>query len=244
MLEIIERALLQALEDRAQVLVRGARAELVPARADAAFQHRRDAAEMMRDDLQVGIFVHDAGEHQPRHRRRGLVGPTQGPPDFVFRFLLAEIIGEIGGARRMHPDRLVEPFMAAKNGSNAGSSSGRPAMLVWICTPSAPFLIARVDFAHAGIGRGDRRLRHPAGEIIGIFLANLGEAVVHQLGVFLRQTPSPLAMTIRAAASDRTGSAHSRRTARRPSGARRDRGCWGFRARACRYRDGRFPRSC
>ena len=28
-------------------------------RADAAFKHRRDAAEMMRDDLQVRVLVHD-----------------------------------------------------------------------------------------------------------------------------------------------------------------------------------------
>src|SRR5664279_3258451 len=56
-LEIIERALLQALENLAQVLVQEARADLAPARADAAFQHRRDAAGMMGVDLQVGIFL-------------------------------------------------------------------------------------------------------------------------------------------------------------------------------------------
>ena len=27
-------------------------------------------------------------------------------------------------------------------------------------------------------------MRHPAGKVIGIFLANIGKAVVHQLGVF------------------------------------------------------------
>ena len=41
------------------------------------------------------------------------------------------------------------------------------------------------DFTHAAIGRGHRRLRHPAGELVGILRANLGKAVVHQLGVFL-----------------------------------------------------------
>ena len=49
--------------------------------------------------------------------------------------------------------------------------------------------------AHAGIGRGERGLRDPAGELIGIFRADLGEAVVDQLGVFLVSLPSPLAMT-------------------------------------------------
>ena len=52
-LEVVERPLLQALQDHAQIFVRCARAELVATWADAAFQHRYDAAEMVRDDLQV-----------------------------------------------------------------------------------------------------------------------------------------------------------------------------------------------
>ena len=45
-LEVVERALLQRLLQLLIILVRGARADLVPARAEAAFQHRHDAAEM------------------------------------------------------------------------------------------------------------------------------------------------------------------------------------------------------
>jgi hypothetical protein len=41
--------------------------------------------------------------------------------------------------------------------------------------------------AHAAIGRDQRRLSDPAGKLIGIFPADLGEAVVDELGVFLRQ---------------------------------------------------------
>ena len=184
-LEIIDRALLQAFEHQAQVLVRGARAELVPARADAAFQHGRDTAEMVGDDLQVGVFVHDAGEHQPRHRRRGLVGPAQGPPDFVFRFFLAEIIGEIGGARRMQPDRLAELVHGGEERVELGIVE-RLAGDVGVDLHAERAVLDRaLALAHAGVGRGERGFRHPAGEIIGIFLADLGEAVVDQLGVFL-----------------------------------------------------------
>src|SRR6185312_3532511 len=83
------------------------RAELVPARADAAFQHWGNATEVVRDDLQVRVLVHDAREDEPRHRRGGLVGPAEGPPDLVLRLLLGEIVREIGGTRWMHPDRFA-----------------------------------------------------------------------------------------------------------------------------------------
>src|SRR5262249_3781740 len=46
LLEVVERPLLQALAQGDIVLVAGARTQHVPARADAAFQHRNDAAEM------------------------------------------------------------------------------------------------------------------------------------------------------------------------------------------------------
>src|SRR5882672_135472 len=45
-LEIIERAFFQPLEDRCIVFIRGARAELIPAVADAALEIRNDAAEI------------------------------------------------------------------------------------------------------------------------------------------------------------------------------------------------------
>src|ERR1043165_6000564 len=57
LLEVVERALLQRLVERAAIPVRGARAELIPAGADAAFEHRHDAAEVMHDELQVRVLV-------------------------------------------------------------------------------------------------------------------------------------------------------------------------------------------
>src|SRR5262245_4753501 len=76
-LEIIQRTLFELLQDDAQVFVGGAGAELVPAWTNAAFQHGYDAAEMVRNDFQVRVFVHDLGEYQPRHGSRGLVGPSE-----------------------------------------------------------------------------------------------------------------------------------------------------------------------
>ncbi len=86
-LEIIERPLLQRFEDRAVILVRGAHAELIEGMADAAFEIGHHAAEMMRDDFQIGETVHDAGEDQPRQRHAGLVGPAEHAADLVFRIL-------------------------------------------------------------------------------------------------------------------------------------------------------------
>ncbi len=186
MLEVIERALLQALEQRAQVLVRGARAELVPARTDAAFQHRHDAAEVVGDDFEVRIFVHDLGEHQPRHRRRGLVGPAEGPPDFVSRFLLAGVVGEAGVARRMQPDRLVELLHRREKRLELR-------FIEWLAGNVGVDLHAEravLDragrLADAGIGCVEGDLRHPAGEVVLVLGADLGEFIVDQLGVFVR----------------------------------------------------------
>src|SRR5215218_8831489 len=97
LLEIIERALLEALAQPDIVLVAGARTHNVPAGTETAFKHRDDAAEMVHEDLQVGITVDDLRPHQPRHGGGGLVRPTEAPPDFVFGFLFGErIIRRLG----------------------------------------------------------------------------------------------------------------------------------------------------
>ena len=182
MLEIIERAFFQPLEHEAEVFVRGARAELIVARAEASFQHRHDAAEMMGDDLQVRILVHDARIDQPHHRRAGLVGPAERPPDFVFRFRLGQIIGGIRRARRMQPDRLVELVHGGEERLE-GRVVERLAGDVGVdLHAKRAVLDGTLAFAHAGIGGADRRLRHPAGKMIGIFGADVGKSVVHHLG--------------------------------------------------------------
>src|SRR5262245_56775340 len=60
-LEIVERPLLQLLEDERVVLIRGARPQLIPAMRHAALEIRNDAAEMVCDDLEAREAIHDAG---------------------------------------------------------------------------------------------------------------------------------------------------------------------------------------
>src|SRR5262249_38727179 len=74
-LEVVERTFLQPFEQRAVVLVRGARTELIPAMPDTPLEIGDHAAEVMCDHLEIGMAVHDAGEHQPRERDGSLERP-------------------------------------------------------------------------------------------------------------------------------------------------------------------------
>src|SRR5882762_6892325 len=103
--EVVHRALRHLLQQRRVVLVRGAGAELVHAVADAVDEERRHRAEMVSDDAQLRQLVEHAGEHEPRHEGAGLVGPAEQPPDLVLGLRLGRVIGELRGARRMHPYR-------------------------------------------------------------------------------------------------------------------------------------------
>ena len=70
-LEVIIRPFLQSVEQRAVILVGGARAELIEAVADTAIEVGNDAAEMVRNDLEAGIAVQDPGEHETGERHGG-----------------------------------------------------------------------------------------------------------------------------------------------------------------------------
>src|SRR5262252_10829322 len=129
-LEIIERTLFQAALERLVIGVRGARADLIPAGADAPLQHRHDAAEMMHDQLEAGIVVERLGEDEASHGGRGLIRPAERPPDLVKRFLLVEIVGEVGAASWMVQVGLPSLVIVAKNSAYSGRSSGLPLMLV------------------------------------------------------------------------------------------------------------------
>ena len=83
-LEIIERALLELLQEQRIILIGGARAELIPAMGDAALEIRNDAAEMVRDHFEIGKVVHDAGEDEARERGAGLERPADHAADLVF----------------------------------------------------------------------------------------------------------------------------------------------------------------
>src|SRR6516164_6302377 len=106
-LEIVERPLLQPLQDERIILVRRARAQLIPAVRNAAFEIRNDAAEMVRDDFEVGEAVHDAGKDEPRHRGAGLERPADHAANFVFRRRLAAVVRHFARADRMQQDRLA-----------------------------------------------------------------------------------------------------------------------------------------
>ena len=67
----------------------------------------------MGDDFHVGQFVEHAREHDACHACAGFVGPAEQPPDFVFGFFFARIIGKLRRARRVQPDRQIIFFDAA-----------------------------------------------------------------------------------------------------------------------------------
>ena len=72
--------------------------------------------------------------------------------------------------------------MAAKNGSNSGRSSGLPLTLVMnLHAERADLLHRALAFAHAGVGRGDRRLGDETGKLIGMLGAEFRQAVVGNL---------------------------------------------------------------
>src|SRR6516165_6761425 len=172
LLEVVERALLEALAQRDVILVAGARAEHVPTRPDAAFQHRHDAAEMVGDDLEVGMVVHDLGEHQAGHGSRGLVRPAERPPDFVERFFLVDIVRHVGPARRMQPDRLAELVhlfperQILRPVERLAGDVG-----VDLHAERAELLGRTLRLAHAGVGRIERYLRDPAGKMVAFLRA-------------------------------------------------------------------------
>ena len=62
----------------------------------------------MRHDPDVRQAIEQPGEHEALHRHARLVGPAEGPPDFVFRLVLRRIVGERGAARRMQEYRAVQ----------------------------------------------------------------------------------------------------------------------------------------
>ena len=74
---------------------------------------------------------------------------------------------------------LSSLFMAAKNGSNSGRSSGLPPTLEKICAPMAPrSLMARSTSRGAGIARRQRCLGDEGREVLGVLGDELGQAVV------------------------------------------------------------------
>ncbi|MBI3049810.1 MAG: hypothetical protein HYY76_16005 [Acidobacteria bacterium] len=63
----------------------------------------------MRDDLDAGVAIEDAGEDEPRHRRHGVVEPPRDAPRIEAARRLRRIVGSIGAAHRVQQHRHVEP---------------------------------------------------------------------------------------------------------------------------------------
>src|SRR6516165_5231310 len=75
---------------------------------------------MVGDDLEVRQPVKEAGKHHARHGGARLVWPTEGPPDFVLRPLLTQIVRKISPSGRMHPDRNIAPRGFHEQGPKLG----------------------------------------------------------------------------------------------------------------------------
>ncbi|MCX7307159.1 MAG: hypothetical protein NTZ72_04095, partial [Afipia sp.] len=62
----------------------------------------------MQDQLEVRILVHVLREDHAGEECGGFHRPAERPPHFVERLLLGDVVGVVGAARRMDPDRALE----------------------------------------------------------------------------------------------------------------------------------------
>src|SRR5262249_5126636 len=87
----------------------------------------------------------------------------------------------------MHPDWLARLIHCFEKGLKSRIVE-RPSCNIGIDLHAKRAVIERAfSLAHASIGRDQRCLANPARKLIRIFLANFGEAVVHELRVFLSE---------------------------------------------------------
>lgn len=79
----------------------------------AVFDSRREignhAAQMVRDDLDVGMPVEETGKNEPSHRNRGFVRPTKAPPGLMSGSSLRGVVRKTGCTRGVHPNRQGIP---------------------------------------------------------------------------------------------------------------------------------------
>ena len=182
-LEIVVRPLLHRREQRGVVLVGRARPELVEAVADAPFEVRESSRRGgARRSLMPRQPIEQPREHQPLHRRARLVRPAERPPDLVFRFRLAGIVGEAGAARRVQQDRAVQAGRPSRTAAkNRSSSSGRPLTFEKSWTPSAPSAFtARSSSRDALVGMIERQRRDESRKPVRMRARRFRHRVVRQ----------------------------------------------------------------
>src|SRR5437879_576380 len=182
--EVVHRALRHLLQQRRLVLVRSAGAELVHAIADAVDEEWRHRAEMGGDDAQLRQPVEHAGEHEPRHEGAGLVGPAEQPPDLVLGLRLGRVVGELRGARRMHPDRQAVLVRHALEDREELRLVERPAVDVGedLDALGAELADGAVHLLERGGDVIHRQRGDEGRELPGVLLHDLGHAVVRQPG--------------------------------------------------------------
>ena len=161
---------------------------------DASLEIGDHAAEMMRDDLQVGIFVHDAGEDEARQRCAGLERPAKHAVDLVFRVLLRRIVRHVARARGMQRDRAARfrndfvdrPELRRVDRHALGI--GRHLDGIGAIGKDAR------GFLRRRLRRIQRQQRRIADEAIGIFRDDLGQPVIAYLCHFRRVVRTPDAL--------------------------------------------------
>ena len=82
---------------------------------DLAFQIGHNAAEMMGDDLDAGKPVEQARIDEPPHCDGGFVRPAESKPELVHGLLFGSIVGVLGAADRVQPNRVIELGEHRKN---------------------------------------------------------------------------------------------------------------------------------
>src|SRR6266436_6254335 len=180
--EVVHRALGHLLQQRRVVLVRSTGAELVHAVADAVDEERRHRAEMVSDDAQLRQPVEHAREHEPRHEGAGLVRPAEQPPDLVPGLRLGRVIGELRGARRMHPDRQAVPVRHALEDREELRLVERPAVDVGedLDALRAELADGAVHLLERGRHVVHRQRGDEGRELPGVLSHDLSHAVVRQ----------------------------------------------------------------
>ena len=133
----------------------------------------------MGDDLEIGNAVEQLGKDHPSHRRRGLIGPAEGPPDLVFGPFLGHVVGEFFGPRRVQEDRLAHRSHVLEEGEELGQVEWLAVDVgVDLYGDRAEILDGAPRFLHHGVGIVDRRSGDEAGEAVGMF----GAQIRHRVG--------------------------------------------------------------
>ena len=131
------------------------------------------------------MIVHDAAEHEAGHRDRGLVGPAEGPPDLVLRLLLCLVVGQIERAARGVQEHHLVMLLGDLEHRAEFRLVERLAVDVGMQLHAAGAVLERTLEFLGRVRRIHRQRGEPAAEVVLFLDAELGHAVVAELGEFL-----------------------------------------------------------